>query len=772
MTRPRLSLSSLRARLLLLVLLAVVPALGLTLYTYLEERRLTTAQVQEDALRLARLASADQERLIQATRQLLVAVAQLPEVRTVDPAACSALLARLLSQFPSYANLGVIAPDGFTSCSALPAGAGVFLGDRAYFRRTLEARDFAAGEHQIGRIARKPTINFGYPILDEAGQVQAVVFAALDLTWLNEYAARAQLPPGATLTVIDRNATIFVRYPESEQWVGQSARGSPLVAAILAQQGEGTTEAAGLDGVPRLYAFTPLGDAWGVGDSYVSIGIPTEVAFGNANHALVRNLAALALVGALALTAAWVGADLFILRQVNALVGATRRLSTGDLATRTGLPHGPGELGQLARAFDDMARELQRAEERRLLEEELRRKNYELEQQNLSIQEANRLKTEFVSMVSHELRTPLTSIQGYVHLLLEGEAGPLSEEQREFVEVVRGNAERLLTLINDLLDLSRIEAGRTELHPTTLDVGRSIREVADSLRPLVEAKGQQLALDLPDRLPAAWADPERVIQILTNLLSNAHKYTPAGGRIAVAARAQDGRVVVDVRDTGIGLSPDEQAQLFTRFFRARNTATRQVSGTGLALAITRSLIELHGGEIAVISAPGEGSTFTFSLPTARAAKPTRPAFADPTRPGGLILVVDDEPDIANLIQRNLERGGYRALVAGSGAEALRLARAEHPDLVMLDVALPDCDGFTVLERLKSDPSTAAVPVILLSVLPETERGKLLGAVDYLTKPVGERVLLERVTRALAGDRQRLVLVADDPNRAWTARKLR
>ena len=610
------ALASLRSRLLSLVLLAVVPALALTVYTYLEERELEKARVREDALRLARLASDDQAQLVQGARQLLVALAQLPEVRGGDPAACSALFARLLEQFPSYANLGVIGPDGTSSCDALSSGP-TFLGDRGYFRRVVESLDFAVGEHQIGRLTRKATLNFGYPVLNDAGRVRAVVFVALDLEWLNRYAAQAELPPGATLLVVDRNATVLVRYPDSERWVGQTAQDSPFLGAISGGEDEGTVEARGIDGVERLYAYTRLGGPSSA-DAYVSVGVPTSVAFAEADRKLVRNSAALGLVGLLTLVAAWVGADLFMLRRVNALVRATRRLSEGDLRARTGLPYGRGELSQLARVFDDMAAGLEAAEQRRAEDAELRRQNFELEQQNLSIKEANRLKGEFVSMVSHELKAPITSIRGYVDLLLEGEAGRLSAEQREHLTIVSESTARLLSLIDDLLDLARIEAGRIELHECALDLGRLVRGVAGSMRPLMEAKGQQLALDVADPLPAAWADADRVTQVLTNLVSNAHKYTPPGGRISVAARAADGRLVVDVRDTGMGLSPDEQAHLFTQFFRSRSAAAEGISGTGLGLAIARSLVELHGGQITVSSAPGQGSTFSFTLPAAPA----------------------------------------------------------------------------------------------------------------------------------------------------------
>ena len=480
------------------------------------------------------------------------------------------------------------------------------------FGGAVETRDFAIGEYQVGRITGKATVNFGYPVLDDAGHVGAVVFAALDLAWLNELARQVGLPPGSMLTVIDRHGTILSRYPDEGKWVGKLMPEPLVLKAILAQHGNGTTDAPGTDGIPRLFSFAPFGGVAQSADAYVSVGIPAAVAFAGVNQILALNLAGLGLVAGLALAAAWVGGNLFIVRQIQALVGATKRVAAGELGVRTGLPHGQGELSQLASAFDQMAESLERAHERRLLEEELRRKNYELEQQNLAIQEANRLKTEFVSMVSHELRTPLTSIQGYAELLLEDEQ--IAEEQRESLTLVKKNADRLLGLINDLLDLSCMEAGRLDLHRTSLDLARLIPEVAGSLRPLIEAKRQRLRLDLGEALPAVWADQDRVTQILTNLISNAHKYTLAEGSITVAARQDDGFVRVDVSDTGIGLSPEDQAQLFTKFFRAHDRSPQAGRGTGLGLVITRLLVELHGGRITVSSAPGQGSTFSFSLP--------------------------------------------------------------------------------------------------------------------------------------------------------------
>src|SRR5215468_5884820 len=609
--------TSLRTRLLLLVLLAVIPALGLTLYTNLEERQLRKAQVQEQAMRLARLVSADHERLIGDARRLLVNLARLPAVRDRNRTACNTLFADLLTQQSSYANLVVADADGNVFCSALPMTGQVYAGDRVYFRRAIETRDFAIGEYQIGRVTGKASVNFGYPVLDDAGHVGAVVFAALDLAWLNELASQAALPPGSMLTVIDRNGAILSRYPDDGKWVGKLMPEPLVLKAILTQKGNGTIDAPGTDGIPRLFSFAPFGGAAQSANAYVSVGIPAAVAFAGANQMLALNVAGLGLVAALALAAAWVGGNLFIVRQIQALVSATKRVAAGELGVRTGIPYGQGELGQLAGAFDQMAESLERAHEQRLQEEELRRKNYQLEQQNLAIQEANRLKSEFVSMVSHELRTPLTSIQGYAELMLEDER--MDDEVRESLTIVKKNADRLLVLINDLLDLSRIEAGRVDLHRTSLDLACVIPEVARSLRPLIEAKRQQLKLDLGEALPAVWADADRVTQILTNLISNAHKYTPAEGSITVAAQRDDGFVRVDVSDSGIGLSPEDQAQLFTKFFRVDDRSGQAGRGTGLGLVITRLLVELHGGRITLSSAPGKGSTFSFTLPAPEAS---------------------------------------------------------------------------------------------------------------------------------------------------------
>ncbi|MCI0530125.1 MAG: HAMP domain-containing protein, partial [Nitrospira sp.] len=347
--------SSLRIRLFFLVLLAVLPALALTLYTALEERQQAALRAQEDTLRLVRLAAASQTRLIEETRQLLMAMSQLPQVHGGSSAQCNRFFDHLLKEYPLYANLGAINRRGHVFCSAVPTHGSINLTDRPFFQRAIKASDFTIGNFKIAQITNKVTMDFGYPVFSKSGRVQAIVFAALDLAWLNRLLTEAQFPEGSTLTVVDRNGTILARYPNPEGWIGQTLSEAPMIKAMLKQQKEGTAEVPGLDGIRRLFAFTGLRGASQAEDVYVSIGIPSKVAFVKADYILKRNLVVLALVAILALLVAWLWGNLFVLRQVNALLRATQRLGKGDLGVRIGLPYHQGELGQLARAFDQMA---------------------------------------------------------------------------------------------------------------------------------------------------------------------------------------------------------------------------------------------------------------------------------------------------------------------------------------------------------------------------------------------------------------------------------
>jgi signal transduction histidine kinase len=349
--------SSLQVRFPLLILLAVLPGIGLTWYIGLEQRQRALANAKVDALQLVGLTAANQRQLFETERQLLGIIAQFPEMLGHDAAACHVRLADLRRAYPRYANLTVVTADGETLCSALPFTPPVSVAQRSWFQRVTRSRAFAVGDYQVGTITGKATINVALPILGEAQQIQAIVTAALELSWLNQRLEDAQPLEGTTLSVIDRTGTIVAYYPDGDRWSGKAAPQVPLVRTVLAQ-GEGTAEHADLDGVVRLFAFRPLVGSGSHASLYVCAGISKAPAFAEADGFFVRSLIALGAVALLVVAVEWAGAEWLILRPITALVKVAGQIATGDLSVRAGLSYRRGELGQLARAFDDMAQAL------------------------------------------------------------------------------------------------------------------------------------------------------------------------------------------------------------------------------------------------------------------------------------------------------------------------------------------------------------------------------------------------------------------------------
>ncbi len=371
--------------------------------------------------------------------------------------------------------------------------------------------------------------------------------------------------------------------------------------------------------------------------------------------------------------------------------------------------------------------------------------------------EADRAKSEFVSTVSHELRTPLTSIKGYSDLIFAGAVGPINDHQKRFVDIIRNNADRLTALINDLLDISRIESGRIKLDVEPQQLDEIVQEVADSLRDSITDKGLVLELNVGQDLPQVMGDRTRLIQIITNLLTNASKFTDRGW-IRISLLRLDGALRLDVSDSGIGISTEDQSKIFERFYRADTPVMEGRGGTGLGLAITKELVELHGGRMWVTSEVDVGSTFTVVLPAA--ATEMLPGKAEMLPIGTRkILVVDDEPDILALLEHQLNAQGYRVVTASTGAQAIAKAISEKPDLITLDLLLPDRHGLDVLRELKERPQTKRIPVIVLSVAQDETDGYRLGALDYIVKPVDEERLLESITQILHSKGR--ILIAED-----------
>ncbi len=371
------------------------------------------------------------------------------------------------------------------------------------------------------------------------------------------------------------------------------------------------------------------------------------------------------------------------------------------------------------------------------------------------------MKNEFVSMVSHELRTPLTSIKGYVDLIVEGSAGEINETQREFLEIVQENSDRLVSLINDLLDISRIESGRVHLKVEPLDVEDIVRGVAETFKTFADRSGVQVSSRVDPDLPKAAGDRDRVGQVLMNFVSNAIKYSPGGGSVRIEARRDGEFAVVEVVDTGIGIAAEDQEKLFSKFFRVDSSLTREIGGTGLGLSICKSVVELLGGEVGVRSEEGVGSTFYFTIPLAREDLVRTPEFRGPIEAGGRVLVVDSNPEVARLVATMLIQRGYSVNTANSAREAFELAVDTLPDVIALDVLLEDMDGFDLLQRLKGEERTRSIPVLVLSIVCDEGKSLHLGAADYLEKPVDQDRLVSVVSSLVGQVASPVVLIVDD-----------
>lgn len=367
----RIFFSNLRSRIVFLVLLALIPALGLILYANLSTRRANIAEVHQETLRVAQIAARQQQLLIEGTGQLLAGIAETPQLHNGSPTDCAAFLKNLLVGESRYSNFSVADLAGNIICSARSLPQTGNLADQSWFGRVSQSRAVAVGHYQKDPLSNKFILPIGYPLLDSQGQVEAVLVAWLELAWFDQLAVAADLPTDSALGVVDRQGTILARYPNPAQFVGRVNPDSPVVQAVRAHQEEGMGETVGLDGVRRLFAFTPLFKSQDQNEAYVSAGIPTEVALAKADRLSQLNLSALALSALLALVAAWLGSDLFILRRVRRLVKATRQLTAGDWSVRSGIDNSPDEVGELGRAFDEMTdtlqaqqRDLQQAEQR------------------------------------------------------------------------------------------------------------------------------------------------------------------------------------------------------------------------------------------------------------------------------------------------------------------------------------------------------------------------------------------------------------------------
>ena len=411
------------------------------------------------------------------------------------------------------------------------------------------------------------------------------------------------------------------------------------------------------------------------------------------------------------------------------------------------------EIGFLIDRFNEMLTQIEEHEK------EIQEVNEQLVQSEQRARAATQAKSHFLANMSHELRTPLNAIIGYSEMLQEEAQDSGQESFIPDLKKINRSGRHLLDLINDVLDLSKIEAGKMELYLETFDIPNLLEDVSTTVQLLVQKNSNALEVRCPANLGAMRADMTKVRQSLFNLLSNASKFTKNGKITLEAAReispTKADWIVFRVSDTGIGMTPEQQDRVFEAFSQADAATARDFGGTGLGLTITKTFCRMMGGDVALTSEPGKGTTFTIRLPTeVREPKAESAAASEssaaPNMEGTPVLVVDDDADTRQVLKRFLNRKGFPVECASSGEEGLRLARELHPMAIILDVMMPGMDGWAVLSTLKSEPEVKDIPVVMLTIVDDKNLGYALGATDYMIKPVDR----DRLNEILAKFRER------------------
>ena len=632
-----------------------------------------------------------------------------------------------------------------------------------------------------------------------------LLICAVSLTWFANgyFHQKTQRDLQVLATVLADNSRAAVTFDDAEaaRNILAAAKGSGHIRMALIQKG-GVVFAAYPDdvGTEALDNLRETDQVW-LHDAHYYASVPIVVANEIRGRLFLQtdleeweevkdNLSRVFLglfAGLLLLTAVvsyWL--NMHITRPLSALSSWATQVSKAKDFNARAVKHNDDEVGTLVDSLNTMLAELAKQESIRswneILETEIRERK-EVERDLIAMRNraeaANKAKSQFLANMSHELRTPLNAIIGYSEMLQD----EMSDEELDRVEVagdvdkIRSAGKHLLSLINDILDLSKIEAGKMDLNIEAFNADDLIQDVVGTIMPLGESRGNQLRINVEGEIGIIHGDVTKIRQILFNLLSNAVKFTYQGQVDLTCTRLHEAageQVEFSVRDTGIGISPQSLEGLFKPFSQADASTTRKYGGTGLGLAISRSYAKMLGGDIAVHSGVGKGSTFTVKFPIqlesagellaeSESANLKQAAWTELSEPREQtkLLLIDDDEAVHNILRHQLSRHGYRIHSAMSGKEGLKRTLEEQFDVIVLDILMPEMDGWQVLQKLKAEARTMSIPVVLYTIVADKEKGYALGADDYLVKPISKSKLLETLKNYRRSSSNKILLIDDD-----------
>ncbi len=705
-----LSRLSIKHQLFLIVTIIAFPAICIIINAGIQQRRAAIHDAEIETQKFAETIVSEQKNLVASTRQLFIALSQSPEVTSRKHVAAQTILAEILRLSPQYSNIFIADPSGVVWASAVPLSETISVADRRYFKNALTSGKLSSGEYHVARTTKKPTLNLGYPLKDNAGQVIAVIVAGLSLDYYQHIFDVYNLPKGASFALLDHQGIILTRAIEPEKYRGKPANPEIFKYMLEGPEEETSVGTSSVVGDDRIQTYRKLRlEGESTPYMYIRAGIPTDTVMSKTNAALGKNLSiySVSLLGAFFVS--WLIGKKFIINRILVLQRSSQRLAEGDLKTRIAHEVGGGEIGALGQAFDDMAqklawrelalresennyrdifntthdalfvnddsgriieanrsseimfgytrKELLQMSVKDLISEEppysfsealtliekslkegtqefewsVRRKNGESfwaeiaitptsmvgERRVLAVirditerKEMEHMKEAMLSSISHEMRTPLTAMLGFLEFVIENEVE--DDQLKDYHLIMHKEGERLNEMITNFLDMQRLKAKLQEYNFKSLEV-RTLLEKVVAIFASPSAK-HSITVNAPADLPPILGDDELLHQALSNLLSNAIKYSPEGTEIILDARQEDQSVTLWVKDEGIGIPPESREKIFDVFYRVEDTFKRQVTGTGLGLALVKEIACAHNGRVWVESALGQGSTFYLSLP--------------------------------------------------------------------------------------------------------------------------------------------------------------